>query len=49
MRRYQDVTPAVRQGHLDTPGEWPVYGTALTEAVHIPTEIKHTSVRTVET
>ncbi|MBT2530388.1 hypothetical protein J7E91_34845 [Streptomyces sp. ISL-99] len=49
MRRYQDVTAAVRQGHLDTPGEWPVYGTALTEAVRILEEIKHTCGRTAET
>ncbi len=49
MRRYQDVTAAVRQDHLDTPGEWPVYGTALTEAVRILEEIKCTWGRTAET
>ncbi|MFJ8660317.1 aromatic acid exporter family protein [Streptomyces sp. NPDC093795] len=38
-RRYQDATAVVRKGRLDAPGEWPVYGTALTEAIRILDEI----------
>ncbi|GAA3399223.1 hypothetical protein GCM10017752_66960 [Streptomyces roseoviridis] len=41
MHRYEDVTAAVREDRPDTPGEWPVYGTALTEAVRILEEIEH--------
>ncbi|MGW7196514.1 FUSC family protein [Streptomyces chryseus] len=42
MRRHQQLTAAVRHGQLDTPGEWPIYGTALTEAIRILEEITHT-------
>ncbi|MER7521058.1 aromatic acid exporter family protein [Streptomyces sp. NPDC126499] len=46
MRRYHDATAAVREDRPDTPGEWPVYGTALNEAVRILEEIEHTADRT---
>ncbi|MFF5970056.1 aromatic acid exporter family protein [Streptomyces sp. NPDC012769] len=45
MHRYREVTATVRQDRLDTPGEWPVYGAALTEAVRILEEIEHTGDR----
>ncbi|MET9954363.1 aromatic acid exporter family protein [Streptomyces sp. NPDC006339] len=48
MHRYHDATTAVRQDRLDTPGAWPVYGTALTEAVRILEEIEHLGNRTSE-
>ncbi|MFF9853136.1 FUSC family protein [Streptomyces litmocidini] len=49
MRRYRDLTVAIRRDRHDAPGEWPVYGTALTEAVRIVEEIERTWARTEET
>ncbi|MFF5426464.1 MULTISPECIES: aromatic acid exporter family protein [unclassified Streptomyces] len=44
-RHYDDVAASVRQGRLDTPGEWPVFGTALTEAERILDEMRHVRAR----
>ncbi|MEW2084798.1 aromatic acid exporter family protein [Streptomyces sp. NPDC005283] len=40
MHRYHDLAATAQRGHLDAPGQWPVYGTALTEAVRILEEMK---------
>ncbi|MFE7778680.1 aromatic acid exporter family protein [Streptomyces sp. NPDC057445] len=40
MRLYQDLAATARRGQLDASGQWPVYGTALTEAVRILEEMK---------
>ncbi|MFI8916436.1 aromatic acid exporter family protein [Streptomyces sp. NPDC053513] len=48
-RRYEDLTAAARRERHDTDGEWPVYGTVLTEAARIVEEIERTWARTRET